>query len=126
MFAFVLQVGGVRIGAVDFYRCRAGALTAGQAADGEALAGVAAAVAFSQHPVAMRLAEMAAGEPPFGFPPVVHQAAGVLAALLDVPVADALVRLRGYAFAHDEPIGDLARRVVERRLQPDGDPDSGS
>jgi hypothetical protein len=35
---------------------------------------------------------------------------------LDVDAAEALIRLRGYAFAHDMTISDVAWAIVERRL----------
>ena len=43
---------------------------------------------------------------------VVHQATGMIAAQLDVGVAEALVRLRANAFASDRPIDQVATEVV--------------
>ena len=48
---------------------------------------------------------------------VVHQAAGMVAAQLDVSVGQALVRLRAYAFANDRSLTEVARDVVERTLR---------
>lgn len=48
---------------------------------------------------------------------MVHQAAGMVAAQLDTSVADALIRLRAYAFGNDLPLTDVARDVVARRLR---------
>ncbi|MFI0979606.1 GAF and ANTAR domain-containing protein [Streptomyces sp. NPDC021093] len=52
----------------------------------------------------------------------VHQATGMISVRLGVPPAAALVRLRAYAYAADEPILEVARDVVARRLRftPDG------
>jgi hypothetical protein len=36
---------------------------------------------------------------------------------LGLSIAEALVRLRGYAFRHDLPVEDVARDVVSRRLR---------
>jgi hypothetical protein len=46
---------------------------------------------------------------------VVHQATGMIAAQLDVGVAEALVRLRANAFATDRPIDEVATDVVAGR-----------
>ncbi|MFB4296693.1 GAF and ANTAR domain-containing protein [Actinomadura sp. NTSP31] len=116
VFAFPLQVTGIRVGAIDFYRRRTGALTADEMRDAQAFAAVAAGVAFRSHPTPTAPAAASGAEPPHGFPPAVHQAAGMLAAQLDVDVAEALVRLRAYAFLHDRPLTELARQVLERRL----------
>ncbi|MGK5556965.1 ANTAR domain-containing protein [Actinomadura kijaniata] len=116
VFAFPLQVAGVRIGAVDFYRSRPGELDADQAADAAAFAAVASAAAFASHPAPQRLAALTGDQPPHGFPPVVHQAAGMLAARLEIPVDEALLRLRAYAYLHDQPLTGTAHQVLHRRL----------
>jgi GAF domain-containing protein len=46
---------------------------------------------------------------------VVHQATGMIAAQLNVGVAEALVRLRSNAFATDRPIDQVATEVIARR-----------
>ncbi|MGA8725342.1 MAG: GAF and ANTAR domain-containing protein [Acidimicrobiales bacterium] len=46
---------------------------------------------------------------------VVHQATGMIAAQLNVGVAEALVRLRANAFATDRPIDQVASEVVAGR-----------
>jgi hypothetical protein len=48
---------------------------------------------------------------------VVHQAAGMISEQLHVGVAEALVRLRSYAFRFDTPIDEVAEAVVRRRLR---------
>jgi hypothetical protein len=48
----------------------------------------------------------------------VHQATGMLIAALRIPAAQALVRLRGYAFATGRLVDDVARDIVARRLSP--------
>lgn len=47
---------------------------------------------------------------------VVHQATGMIAARLGCPVGVALAVLRARAFAENEAIGVLARRVVDREV----------
>jgi hypothetical protein len=48
---------------------------------------------------------------------VVHQASGMVAAQLEVSVAQALIRLRAYAFGNDRPLTEVAKDVVARRLR---------
>jgi hypothetical protein len=42
---------------------------------------------------------------------------------LGVGIAEAFIRLRGYAYAHDRRLADLARDIVARRLRLRPDPD---
>jgi hypothetical protein len=48
---------------------------------------------------------------------VVHQAAGMVAAQLDVSVGHALIRLRAYAFGNDRSLTEVAEDVVARKLR---------
>ena len=41
----------------------------------------------------------------------------MVAAQLDVSVAQALIRLRGYAFGNDRQLREVAKDVVQRRLR---------
>ncbi len=54
---------------------------------------------------------------------VVQQAAGMVAAQIDAPVATALIRMRAYAFASSRAFDDVAHDVVSRtlRFEPDGE-----
>ncbi len=117
VFGFPLQVGAVRLGALNLYRDQAGPLNSDQHADARVMAGVAARAVLAtqaQAPVGVLAAELEAGAD-FHF--VVHQAAGMVSAQLDVSVVEALVRLRAHAFANDRPLVDVASDVVARRLR---------
>ena len=48
---------------------------------------------------------------------VVHQATGMLAAQLDIDLAEALARLRARAYADDRPLYDVSVDVVTRALR---------
>lgn len=52
----------------------------------------------------------------------VHQATGMVMALLDVGAAEALVRIRAHAFAHGLTAAETARRIVNRELALAADP----
>jgi hypothetical protein len=51
---------------------------------------------------------------------VIQQAVGITAEQLGIPIVDAAIRLRAHAFATDQPLTVLARRVVngETALEP--------
>ena len=124
VFGFPLRVGAVRLGALNLYRDQPGPLADEQHADALVLADVAAELILmlqAYAPPGLLAAEMEAGA---DFKYVVHQASGMLAAQLEVNVADALVRLRAYAFANDRPLAEIAADVVARRLrfEPEGEP----
>lgn len=117
IFGFPLQIGAVRIGALDLYLDRPGGLRPQQLTDALVMADVIA------HAV---LEIQAAAEPGalawelhegIRLRMVVHQASGMLSVQLDLSVGDALSRLRAYAYAESRPINDVAQEIVERRLR---------
>jgi hypothetical protein len=117
VFGFPLQVGAVRLGALNLCRDRPGALSDDQHADALVLAGIAthAVLAFQTGAPPDELApELGAGA---DFHYVVHQASGMVAAQLEVSVGQALVRLRAYAFGHDRRLTEVANDVVATQLR---------
>jgi hypothetical protein len=117
LFGFPLRIGTVRLGALNLYRDQPGALSGDQYADALTLAGLAA------WSVLQAQAQTSSGGVPsqletgadFRF--VVHNAAGMVSVQLDTTVADALIRLRAYAFSHDRPLTEVAQDVVGRTLR---------
>ena len=117
VFGFPLQVGAIRLGALNLYCDRPGPLTDEQHADALVMADVAAQailVLQSNAPPGKLAAELEAGA---DFQYVVHQASGMVAAQLDVTVGQALIRLRAYAFGNDRPLTEVAQDVVARKLR---------
>ena len=117
VFGFPLRVGGARLGALNLHRDQPGSLTADRHADALVVADVAAQAVLvlqANAPPGKLAAELEAGA---DFHYVVHQAAGMVAAQLDVGVGQALVRLRAYAFGHDRPLAEVAEDVVARTLR---------
>jgi AmiR/NasT family two-component response regulator len=53
----------------------------------------------------------------------IDQATGMLTVQLGVPVAEAFIRLRAYAYGEDRRLADVASDIVARRLRLDPDPD---
>ena len=117
VFGFPLQVGTVRLGALNLYRDRPGPLSDAQHGDAVILAGVAARSVLAMQAKAPPGAIGAELEGGADLRFVVHQASGMVAAQLDVSVAEALVRLRAHAFADNRRLVDVAADVVARRLR---------
>ncbi len=117
VFGFPLQVGAVRLGALNLYRDRPGPLGDDQHADALVMADVAARVVLAMQanaPLDAVAEELEAGA---NFHLVEHQASGMVAAQLGVSVGEALVRLRAYGFSHDLDLIEVAEAVVDRRLR---------
>lgn len=127
VFVFPLQVGAIRVGALDLYRKRLGPLSEEQLADALAFTSVALTLMLRQaHPDTDEtpLLEQSPSSDGLSRGHVeVYQATGMIAAQLDAGLEEALVRLRAHAFAHDMSVTDAARLVVGRRLwfRPDDD-----
>ncbi|HTW07902.1 MAG TPA: GAF and ANTAR domain-containing protein, partial [Acidimicrobiales bacterium] len=116
VFGFPLQVGAVRLGALNLCRDHPGPLSNDQHAYALVMADIAAqAVLVLQTDAPPGELASQLGSADFHY--VVHQAAGMVAAQLDVSVAEALVRLRAHAFGHDRSLTEVAKDVVERKLR---------
>jgi len=116
VFGFPLRVGAIRLGALNLLQDRPGSLSDDQHADALVLADV----------VAQWVLDRQANAPPgvlaealehTDLHSVVHNAAGAISVQLGVSVIEAMIRLRGYAFANDRMLGEVARDVVTRKLR---------
>ena len=114
VFSFPLQIGVIRLGALNLFRREPGLLSKDQLADALVLADVATqdiidlqAEGSLHWPLSDRFAERAR----------VHQATGMVAAQNDSDMANALARIRGYAFANEISIFQVAEEVIARRLR---------
>jgi hypothetical protein len=117
VFGFPLQVGAVRLGALNLYRDRPGSLSDDQHADSLVMADVAAHEVLamqSQSGPDTVAAELDVGA---DFHLNVHQASGMVAAQLGITVGEALVRIRAYVFSHDLTLSLVAADIVARRLR---------
>lgn len=115
VFSFPLQVGGVRLGVLEMHRRSAGSLTSPQLTDALLLADAATDTIFDDiHGVA-----------PLTLPGLVdiqaevHQATGMVAVDMRVSLAEALLRIRGHAFARHMTLTEVAKEIIERRLRLD-------
>jgi hypothetical protein len=116
VFAFPLQVGAARLGALAVFRNQPGGLSRSALTQAVAFAEIATMTVLDGQEGA------AAGRVPAGLDDAqesqlhVHQAQGMVMVQLEISLAEALVRLRAYAYAHDRRLGDVARDVIDRRL----------
>jgi len=125
------QAGAIRTGVMSLYRVRSGPLSAFQLGDALIFADTATSLLLDAQD---QTAGGAAGPPgagPGGQPAdltrhraEIDQATGMLTEQLGVGIAEAFIRLRAHAYAHDRRLSDLARDIVARRLRllPDPDP----
>jgi hypothetical protein len=121
VFGFPLQVGAVRLGALNLCRDRPGPLTDDQHADALVMADIAAQAVLVLQATASPetlAVELGAGA---DFHYVVHRASGMVAAQLEVSVGQALLRLRAYAFGNDRSLTEVAHEIMERKLRFDAD-----
>lgn len=117
VFGFPLQVGTVRLGALNLYCDHPHALSDDQFADALVMADLTAQALLimqTHAPPGQIAAELDAGS---DLRIIVHQASGMVAAQLGVGVAQALIRLRGHAFSEGRRLDDIARDVIDRRLR---------
>jgi acyl-CoA reductase-like NAD-dependent aldehyde dehydrogenase len=119
-------VAGEYVGALDLFRAEPGTLAAEQLAGAITAAELAAvpvldlmdtdlqaAISDPNSDAWAELNALSRAE--------VSQATGMLMAQLDIDAAEALVRLRGRAYATDRSAIDVARDILDRRLRLEDD-----
>lgn len=117
VFAFPLVVAGVDVGAVDLYSDRPGDLSTQQIEDATALSHVLARQVLRRALLSLTAPGEDAGVWDGQYSRrELHQATGMVIAQMGLSAADALLVLRGHAFATNRSVRDVATDVVERRL----------
>jgi hypothetical protein len=121
VFAFPLQVGVARLGAMDVYRDQPASLSAWALSRALTYADVALQTLLDAH------RDVADAELPWTDGDdsrfEVYQAQGMVMVMVQLGLgpAEALLRLRAHAYTHDRRLRDVANDVVSRRviLEPD-------
>lgn len=119
LFAFPLQIGAITAGVLEMYRRQPGWFNREQLAIALQIVDVATVAMLGLRPESSNAVggdQWLAHLPPDRY--VVHQATGMLIAHHRIPAAQALSRLRGYAFSSGQLIEDVARAITARRLSP--------
>jgi len=118
VFAFPMQVGAARLGVLDVFRRRPGALSPKELSEALTLADLAVVTLLDGHDRA---------SPADGLDGAVErraelfQAQGMVMVQLGSTIAEAMTRIRAYAFASDRRLDDVAADIVARRLTFDRD-----
>ena len=124
IFALPVQVGAIRLGALDLYRNITGPLEDDEL--GQALAYADAAVVALLH-LQDQMSSDGDLHPQLDKPledrAEIHQATGVIAVQASTGLTDALLMLRAHAYSSDRPILDVARDVMAETLRFDPQPD---
>jgi hypothetical protein len=126
VFAFPLQARGANVGVLTLYQRAEGGLSGAQHDDSLAISKVLTETVLS----------LQEGAPPGVLAPgldvavayraEIYQASGMVAVQLQIHPSEALVRIRGHAFAHDLSVGVVAAEIVAHRLRlPDDRPGAG-
>ncbi|QWZ08754.1 GAF and ANTAR domain-containing protein [Nocardioides panacis] len=114
VFAFPMQDGATRLGALDVYRERPGELSDWAVARALGFAEVAMDTILEGGGVAAVDGSDVWDQQDVGFE--VYQAQGMVMVQLAVPPEEALARMRGYAFAENRSLREVAHDIVARRL----------
>ncbi len=117
IFGFPLRVGTVRLGALNLYRDRPSPLTADEHANALVMADITARWVLEAQAGAPFNTVAAELEISADFHYAVHNAAGMISVQLGISIAEALIRLRAYAFSNDRLLADVAQDVIARRLR---------
>ena len=112
VFAFPLQAGAARVGAMDVYRDEVGTLSEEALAVALTFAEVATLTLLDARHGRSVLAEDAVDDHV-----EVFQAQGMVMVQLDVSLTEAIARLRAHAFASNRRLSDVARDVVRGNLE---------
>lgn len=117
VFEFPLTSGESCLGALELYLDHPGELRPAQMTDALVMANVisTAVLAMQSDAPAGELASELGTI--LDRRAVVHQAAGMVSAQLDIAVRDALVRIRARSYIDSRPVNEVARDIVQRRLR---------
>jgi len=125
IYALPLNIGVIKVGALDLYTAVGQPLSAADFADALAIAEMLTAVLLTIGPDGLVPGELG----PWWNQPLstreVHQATGMVMAQLGVDARSAYVRLQGFAFMSGRLLNDVARDVVSRRMRFQPEPDDG-
>ena len=115
LYAFPLTIGDLGLGSVDLYSQAPLTLSRENVDDVTVLASIAARQVLRRALGDIASAEKGMADGPYSRREM-HQAAGMVCAQLRISVDDALLVLRGHAFASGRSVREVAADVVARRL----------
>lgn len=125
VFAYPLAVNGAKVGVLTLYQHDEGELTSEQDHDSVELSEVLAETLLSLQDDAPAGTLAPGIADSVQYRAEIYQAAGMTSIQLSIPVAEALVRIRAYAFANDQPMAEVAGLIVMRELRIPNDRSEG-
>ena len=114
VFAFPLQVGAARLGALDVYRNDSGNLSAKALKQALTFAEVATSTLLDAQVLPASRDDVLHDAVDNRYE--VYQAQGMVMVQLQIGLVEALARIRAHAYAHHQRIGDVADDIVAGRL----------
>ena len=121
VFAFPLQMGAARLGALDVFRDHPGALSKDQLSDAMTFADITMEALLDQHEATngadtgTRIADAVDSRAEL------FQAQGMVMVQIEGTITEAMARMRAYAYAENRGLSEIACDVVSRKLQFDRD-----
>lgn len=115
LYAFPLFIGTVGIGSIALYSMAARELSGADVSAMSRLAVIVSGTLLRRALHSLEATDHPAADEPFSRREV-HQATGMVAARNGIGVDDALLLLRGHAYAVGRPVRDVALDVIARRL----------
>ncbi|MFI7543655.1 GAF and ANTAR domain-containing protein [Actinoplanes sp. NPDC049599] len=116
VFAFPLQVGAAQLGVLDLFRSHPGPLTGAELSRAFALADDAVLVLLDGQERRQLDGDVSAQDEALGGTTELFQAQGMVMIQIGGTLAEAMARIRAYAFAQDLRLADVARAIVAREL----------
>ncbi len=116
VFSFPLRVGGAQIGVMSAYRRHQGDISPSHYANGLVVSTLLT-TAILEREATQGAGESVDGESFALTDGRVHFAVGMVAEQLDIPVVEALIRLRGHAFVSGLSIREVAEQVISHALE---------
>lgn len=117
VFAYPLIADGANVGVLTLYQRLEGPLTDAQNDNSVALAEVLTETVLSLQDDAPAGTLASGLDDAVDYRAEIYQASGMVAIQLSIPAADALLRIRAHAFAHDQSVAETAAQIVSRRLR---------
>lgn len=119
LYSFPLQIGMISVGVLSLYRDHPGLLTAAERATTLVCAEIASGAL-----IGLRAGAGPALTEPQQWPSdagsrraEIHKATGMVMAQLAISAESSLATLRAYAYSSGQPLDDVARQIVTRRLR---------
>jgi len=116
--AVPLRLGSNVIGTLNLFGVGVGSLAESDLRVARALADVATIGILHERSLREHEVVRAQLQRTIGSREVIEQAKGVVSYLRGVSIEDAFAVIRGYALEHHEPLSEVARAIVQRRLVP--------